>query len=105
MFWNVVLNISLLTVSGAISTKNRGSGILVWWCLIFIIYLTVKPICASISAHIIQRRLVVEWMFLNTILNDLSVWNWNVWYSASWLFKKCKDMKIFCDYWKSLFEF
>lgn len=45
----VMFHISLLIASGAISTKNIGSGILVCWCFIFTICLTVKPISSSAS--------------------------------------------------------
>jgi len=66
--------------------NNKGNSTLVCWCFIFVTCLMVKPISSSVI--MIAARSGVGWIFLITTLIDLSHWDWNVWYSASWFFKE-----------------
>jgi hypothetical protein len=52
------------------STKKRGSGVLVYWCLTLVTFLTVWPISAIADA--MSSSGVEEWRFRITTLSCLS---------------------------------
>lgn len=61
---------SLSLSFGSRSTKKRGRGVLVCWCLTLVTFLTVWPI--SSIADAMSASGVEGWRFLITILRGLS---------------------------------